>query len=146
MHRIRNTAALVSLILLLSACAVFAPRYDPVVGPATSQAYTLASQLLSQIDLGKYPDPSSFNGALDDYAAIDAQLATAEMRASALPVSTRIARGARDDLVSFIQGCRAQIRSLADQHRRFGFPTLIGATQPARISCDQAARAANALQ
>ena len=142
---IRKTM-IVGLALLLSACAVFAPRYDPVVGPETNQAYTMASQLLSQIDLGKYPDPSSFNGALDDYAAIDAHLATAEMRAASLPVSTRIARSARDDLVSFIQGCRAQIRSLADQHRRFGFPTLIGATQPARISCDQAARAANALQ
>jgi hypothetical protein len=138
--------ALAGLFLLLSACAVFAPRYDPVVGTQTSEAYTLASALLSQIDLGKYPDATSFPAALDSYAAIDARLATAEMRASAEPVSTGIARSARDDLVSFIQGCRAQIRSLADQHRRFGFPVAAGATAPARVSCDQAARAANAMQ
>jgi hypothetical protein len=137
---------LAGLVLLLSACAVFAPRYDPVVGTQTTEAYVMASQLLSQIDLGKYPDPASYRGALDDYAAVDARLATAEMRASGLPASTRISRSARDDLVSFIQGCRAQISSLADQHRRFGFPVSIGATAPARISCDQAARAANALQ
>lgn len=138
--------ALAGLFLLLSACAVFAPRYDPVVGTQTSEAYTLASELLSQIDLGKYPDPASFPATLDRYAAVDARLATAEMRASALPVSTGISRSARDDLVSFIQGCRAQIHSLADQHRRFGFPVAVGATAPARVACDQAARAANAMR
>lgn len=133
-------------LLWLASCATFVPRYDQTVGAQTAEAYRLASQLLAQIELGKFEQAASFNPAIDQYAAIDAHLATAELQASTLPVATRVSRAARDDLVAFIQGCRAQIRSLADQHRRFGFAQGIGATAAARISCDQAARAANAMQ
>ena len=129
----RRLLAAIALLWLVS-CAAFVPRYDATVGTQTTEAYRLTSELLSQIELGKFEQAASFTAAIDDYAAIDALLATAELQASTLSVATRVSRTARDDLVGFIQGCRAQIRSLADQHRRFGFAQGIGATAGSSMS------------
>lgn len=131
---------------LLGACALFAPAYDAEIGTRTNEAYAALAQLLSEAEYGKFRTSATFESALDRYAEVDAQLQTIALRAGALPVSTRRAGAARDLLVRQIEGCRSRVRTLAGIHQREGIAPGAGLTENAHVSCDLAARAANAMR
>jgi hypothetical protein len=132
--------------LQLSACTVFVPRFDPYVSEKTNSAYTEVAELLAAIDLGKYTMTDSFKDAIDKYASIDGKLAAASQRATMLNAPTGPSQSARDMLVRVIEGCRTQIKELASDHRTAGLQPNAGITQPVMVSCDQAARAADAMK
>jgi hypothetical protein len=137
---------LLPLIALLAACQLFAPAYDPEVGTRTSDAYTAVSQLMSEAEYGKFQDPASFTGVIDRYAQIDALLMTASASAGVLPTSAKPAEKARTLLVRQIDGCRDRVRAVAKIHKREGIAPNAGLTEDARVACDLAARAANAMK
>ena len=138
--------AMLLLLLLAGGCALFAPRYDAEVGNRASEAYEHVAQLLAEAEYGKFRSPETFAAAIDRYAEADALLATAAMRAAALPVSAGPAVKARELLVRQIEGCRARVKSLAAIHQRSGIAPDAGLTENAFVSCDQAARAATAMK
>lgn len=132
--------------LLLSACAMFAPRYDPTLDEKTSGAYELVARFTANAELGNYADRASYDVAAPQYAEAQAKLAVAQIRAEGLPVQGDRAATARGQLVSFIKGCSARLTSFATQHRKFGIEPDSGARQSMMVSCDQAARAAQAMK
>ena len=141
-------ARLLFLLLLvpLAACQLFSPPFDPNVGNPTTQAYQSAMQLVSEAEYGLFEQPASFAQAAPRYAAIDAQLAAAGLRAQAGDGgSSRLSRRAQELLVRQIQGCRTELRSLARTHRRAGIAPDAGLTEQVAASCDLAARAANGM-
>lgn len=137
---------LLPLIAFLAACQLFAPAYDIEVGDRTNDAYAAASQILSEAELGKFPTADTFPAALDRYATIDSLLNVAAASASQLPTGGKPAVTARDLLVGQIEGCRNQMRTVANIHKREGIAPDAGLTEAARVSCDLAARAANAMK
>lgn len=130
----------------MSACTIFAPRFDPYVSQKTNSAYTEVAELLSAVDLGKYIMPDSFKDAVDKYASIDGKLAAASQRVTKLNAPTGPSQSARDLLKRQIEGCRNQIKELAAGHKMAGLQPSTGITQPVMVSCDQAARAADAMK
>jgi hypothetical protein len=134
------------LLALLGACALFAPAYNPEVGTRTNEAYTAVGQLLSEAEYGKFTSPATFKDAIDRYASIDAQLATASATAGELPTAAKPARTARTLLVGQIESCRKRVKTLAGIHERAGIAPNAGLTEDARVACDLAARAANAMK
>lgn len=131
---------------LVSACTVFAPRFDPYVSEKANTAYTEVAELLSAVELGKYLTADTFKDAVDRYASIDGKLAAAEQRVITLNTPTKPSADARDLLLGQIKGCRKQVRELADEHKEDGLQPGIGRTQGVLVSCDQAGRAANAMK
>ncbi len=134
------------LVALLGACQLFAPAYDLEVGTRTSEAYMAVGQLMSEAEYGKFQDPASFDGVVDRYAQIDALLRTASASAGVLPTSAKPAERARVLLVGQIEGCRERVSTVADIHKRKGIAPDAGLTENARVACDLAARAANAMK
>lgn len=132
--------------LLLAGCAMFAPRYDPMLDAKTAGAYELVARFAANGELGTYADKASFADASPHYADAQAQLAVAQMRAASLETGGKGAAHARDLLVKLIRGCSDRITSFALQHKKFGIQPDTGATQPMMVSCDQAARAAQAMK
>jgi hypothetical protein len=132
--------------LLLASCAMFAPRYDAALDAKTSAAYEVVARLAANGELGNYADKSSYDAAAPQYAEAQAQLAVAQIRAGALPTEGSRASTARDQMVSFLKGCSDRVASFARQHKKFGIQPETGASQPMMASCDQAARAAQAMQ
>jgi hypothetical protein len=138
------------LILLLAvplaACQLFSPAYDPQVGNPTTQAYQGAMQLVAEAEYGRFSDPASFDEAVPRYAAIEAQLATAQIRAEAGDSgATRLSRHAARLLPGQIQGCRNQLKRLAQTHREEGIAPGAGLTGSVARTCDMAARSANGM-
>lgn len=138
--------ALLPLLAWLAACQLFAPAYDLEVGTRTSEAYTAVSQLMSEAEFGKFTDRASFEAVIDRYAQIDALLLTASASAGVLPTSAKPAEKARVLLVRQIESCRQRVRTVATIHKREGIQPDSGATENARIACDVASRAANAMK
>ena len=132
--------------LLLSSCAMFAPRYDPTLDQKTSDAFEIVARFAANAELGNYADKASYGDAAPQYAEARAKLAVAEIRAQGLPVQGERAATARDRLVSFIKGCGDRLTSFATQHRKFGIQPDSGTPQSMMTSCDQAARAAQAMK
>ncbi|HYJ29235.1 MAG TPA: hypothetical protein VEW25_02705 [Allosphingosinicella sp.] len=130
----------------IAACQLFSPPFDPNVGNPTTQAYQAAMQLVSEAEYGRFTEAASFTEAAQRYAAIDAQLATAKLRAEAGDGgSTRLSRRAQELLVGQLQFCRDQLKRLAETHREEGIQPAAGQTGSVRRSCDMAARAANGM-
>ena len=142
----RRALLLLFLLVPLSACQLFSPAFDPQVGNPTTQAYQAAMQLVSEAEYGRFTEASSFNGAIERYAAIDAQLAAAKIQAEGGDSgSTRLSRRAHELLPRQIQACRDQLARLAGIHRRSGIAPDAGLTGSVVASCDLAARAANGM-
>nr|WP_166180980.1 hypothetical protein [Altererythrobacter segetis] len=145
MH-LRKSFLLAMVCLSISGCTIFAPRFDPYVSEKTNSAYTEVAELLSAAELGKYAKADTFKDAIDKYASIDGQLAAAEQRVTLLNAPSRPSQTARDLLVRQIESCRTQVKNLAQDHRTSGIPPEAGRTGPVLISCDMAARAADAMK
>lgn len=142
----RRTLLLLLLLLPLAACQLFSPAFDPNVGNPTTQAYQAAMQLVSEAEYGRFRDRASFDEASQRYAAIDAQLAAAQLRAEAGDGgATRLSRRAQALLVRQIAACRDQLRRLAETHQEEGIAPRAGLTGSVARSCDMAARAANGM-
>jgi hypothetical protein len=135
-----------ALVLLLAACAMFAPRYDATLDLKTTGAYELVAGFAASAELGSYTEKDSFEAIAPQYANAQAQLAVAKLRAATLPTQGKAAEKARDLLVALIQGCSDRVGSFARQHAAFGIQPASGATEPMMISCDQAAKAAQAMK
>jgi hypothetical protein len=147
MRTIRTAIGAVMMSGLLSACAVFAPTYDPGLDQSTNAAYAGVSQILANADLGAYTDPASYATAQSQYVSTTSALSIAAMRAGSEPVASKgTGSKARDLLVGLIQGCRAQVLSLAAIHQRSGLKPGTGITQPVQVACDEAARAVGATK
>lgn len=144
--RDRVVVVLTASCLLLSGCTLFAPRFDPYVSEKTNTAYTGVAELIAAVELGKYADPASFAGAVDRYASIDGKLAAASQRATLVDAPTGASQTARDLLRRQIERCRTQVRDLADTHKELGLAPAAGATAGTMVSCDMAARAADAMK
>lgn len=134
------------LALALSGCALLAPPYDPLVDQKTSGAYESVAKLVAKVELGSFADKATFPANADAYADVQAGLTIAAQRAETAPTAGKVAEKARGLLVGLIKGCSGQVASLADQHKRLGVPAGVGATQPVMVSCDQAAKAAQAMK
>ena len=147
-RRLRPAVAMsLSILLCLPGCVSFVPRYDPVLDEKTTSAYEEIAQFLAEIELGKYENKDSFADASDEYAEIQGLLSVAELRAATLPVGQRgTAAKARDQLVSFIQGCKTSITTLSSLHKRLGLIAGAGTGAGAQVKCDEAARAARAMK
>ena len=112
---------LLLVVLPLSACQLFAPPFDPRIGEATTQAYESAMRIVSEAEYGRFETAASFDAAVERYAAIDAQLRAAAIRAEASdPGTTRLSQRAHALLPRQIEGCRTQLPRLARIHRRAG--------------------------
>ena len=142
---VRRAAALV-LLAALAGCTLFAPRYDPTLDQKITGAYQLVAGFAASGELGSYADKASYDATAPQYAEAQAQLAVARLRAENAPVQGKAAVRARALLGGLIQGCSDRIGSFAAQHRKFGIQPGTGATQAMMTSCDQAARAAQALK
>jgi hypothetical protein len=142
----RGRTLAAALALLLGACTVFAPRFDPLVSAKANGAFTQVAELLSAVELGKYESAQSFPAAIDTYAAIDGQLAAAAQRASLLDAPTGPSQRARELLQGHIDACRKQVMTLAQTHKRAGLAPNSGMTTGVLVSCDVAARAADAMK
>jgi hypothetical protein len=142
----RRTLLLLFFVVPLSACQLFSPPFDPQVGNPTTEAYQAAMQLVSEAEYGQFEQASSFAAAAPRYAAVDAQLAAAKIRAEGGDSgSTRLSRRAHELLPRQIQGCRDQLQRLAGIHRRAGIAPNAGLTGSVVVACDLAARAANGM-
>jgi len=144
-HGIR-TVWVASLALTLTACAVFAPPYDPVLDQKTTAAYESVAKLAAQAEMGLYQDKTTYPATVDTYATIQGGLAVAAVRAASAPVAGKRAEQARDMTVGFIKGCSAQVTGLATLHQTFGVVPNTGATQAMMVACDQAAKAVAAMK
>jgi hypothetical protein len=146
--RVARTFALsLVLALFVGGCALFAPAYDETLDQKSTSAYENVVKLLARVELGAFTDPDSYAEAEEDYATVLAELAVARLRADTLPVSNHgTAAEARSLLSTFIQNCATQVQELAAIHRSSGVQPQSGITQPIQVTCDQAARAARALQ
>lgn len=143
---VRRTLLLLFLVVPLSACQLFSPPFDPQVGNPTTEAYQAAMQLVSEAEYGRFEQSSSFADNAQRYAAVDAQLATARIRAESGDAgSTRLSRRAHELLPRQIQGCRDQLQRLARIHQRSGIAPNAGLTGSVVAACDLAARAANGM-
>jgi hypothetical protein len=143
---IRRTLLLLLLVVPLAACQLFSPAFDPQVGNPTTQAYQGAMQLVSEAEYGLFREAASFTQAAPRYAAIDAQLAAAQLRAEGGDTgATRLSRRAAELLPGQIQGCRNQLKLLATTHQEEGIAPSAGLTGSVRRSCDMAARSANGM-
>lgn len=138
--------AIVLIVALLTACQLFAPAYNADIGNRTNEAYMATGQLLSEAEFGKFQTADTFPATVDRYANIDALLATASASAGVLPTAAKPAERARALLVRQIEGCRARMKTLAKIHQREGIAPAAGLTADARVACDLAARAANAMK
>jgi hypothetical protein len=138
--------AVLAMALLLSACAMFAPRYDATLDTSTTSAYEMVARFAANGELGTYSDKASFAATSTQYADALAQLAVAKMRAATLLTQGSKALRARDLLTGMIQGCSDQVASYAKMHQAFGIQPASGATQPMMVACDQAAKAAQAMK
>ena len=146
LHKIPRIGIALALTLLLAACAMFAPRYDATLDQKTTGAYELVAGFAASAEMGSYTDKASFDGVASDYASAQAQLAVAKLRAATLTTQGKAAVKARDLLVGLIQGCSDRVGGFAAQHKAFGIQPATGATQPMMVSCDQAAKAAQAMK
>ncbi len=144
-HAIR-AASVAGLALVLSACAVFAPPYDPTLDQKTTAAYEGVAKLAAQAELGVYADKATYPGAINAYADIQGALAVAAVRAATAPTASKPAIQARDATVNLIKGCSAQVSGLAALHKAYGVVPNTGATTPMMISCDMAAKAVGAMK
>ena len=143
--RLLRRLALLGLIPL-AACQLFAPAYDPQVGNPTTEAYQQAMQLVAEAEYGRFADRASFDAAIPRYAAADALLAGAMIRAEAGDTGrTRLSRRAATLLPGQIKGCRDQLKTLAGIHQRAGIAPDAGLTGSVIVACDLAARAANGM-
>lgn len=143
---IRRSLLLLLLVVPLAACQLFSPGFDPQVGNPTTQAYQAAMQLVSEAEYGQFTDAASFSAAATRYAAVDAQLAAAQIRAEGGDAgATRLSRRAHELLPRQIQGCRDQMQRLARIHQRSGIAAGAGLTGSVVIACDLAARSANGM-
>jgi len=137
----------VCLVISLSGCALFAPAFDKVLADKSTSAFENVSRLAANIELGSYSEPASYTAASELYVDVQAELSVASLRAGTLPISGRgTSAAARDDLVGFINGCKAQVESTARLHRSEGLQPAAGASQSMLVVCDQAARAARAME
>ena len=142
----RRPLLLLFLFIPLAACQLFSPGYDPQVGNPTTQAYQAAMQLVSEAEYGRFTDRATFSEASVRYAAIDAQLAAAQIRAEGGDTgATRLSRRAAELLPRQIQACRDQLRRLAQTHQEAGIAPGAGLTGSVSRSCDMAARSANGM-
>ena len=132
--------------LLLPACTLFYPKFDPYVADRTAAAYEEISFLTSAIEFGKFADPASYADNVDRYIEIDSKLSAASQRVGAVSAPTGASEEARSLLKQQIEDCRARIRSLAVRHRDGGLQPNAGLTAPALVTCDQAVQAATALE
>ena len=143
--RLRHLLLLLCLVPL-AACQLFAPPFDAQVGNPTTEAYQQAMQLVSEAEYGRFTDRASFAEAAQRYAAADAQLAAARIRAEAGDTGrTRLSRRAATLLPRQIQGCQDQLKRLAGIHQRSGIAPDAGLTGAVVVACDLAARAANGM-
>lgn len=141
----RLSVALI-LPIALAGCAMFAPRYDATLDTATTGAYQQIAGFAAAAELGSYTDKASYQPTAPQYASALAQLSVAKLRASTLPTQGKAAEKARGLLAGLIQGCSDQLTSFAKMHQMFGIQPASGATQPLMVSCDQAAKAAQAMK
>ena len=145
LRRLRHVLLLLCLVPL-AACQLFAPPWDPQVGNPTTEAYRQAMQLVSEAEYGRFVDRASFPDAAQRYAAADAELAAARIRAEAGDTGrTRLSRRAAVLLPRQIQGCQDQLKRLAGIHQRSGIAPDAGLTGAVVVACDLAARAANGM-
>lgn len=143
---IRRTLLLLLLVVPLSACQLFSPGFDPQVGNPTTQAYQGAMQLVSEAEYGRFKEKASFDDVSQRYAAIDAQLAAAQLRAEGGDTgATRLSKRAAELLPRQIQACRDQLKRLAETHQQEGIAPKAGLTGSVVRSCDMAARSANGM-
>lgn len=143
---IRRTLLLLFLAIPLAACQLFSPGFDPQVGNPTTEAYQAAMQLVSEAEYGRFQEPASFASAIERYAAIDAQLRTASLRAQGGDSgATRLSRRAHELLPRQIESCRTELARLARIHQRAGLAADAGLTGNVVAACDLAARAANGM-
>ena len=143
---IRRTLLLLFLAIPLAACQLFSPGFDPQVGNPTTQAYQAAMQLVSEAEYGRFTTPASFSETAQRYAAVDAQLAAAQIRAEGGDTgATRLSRRAAELLPRQIEGCRNQLKRLAGIHRDTGIAPGAGLTGSVARACDMAARSANGM-
>lgn len=142
---IRRTL-LVLLAIPLAACQLFSPAFDPQIGNPTTQAYQAAMQIVSEAEYGVFRDRATFDEAAPRYAAVDAQLAAAQIRAESGDTGrTRLSRRAAVLLPRQIGSCRDQLKRLAETHQAEGIAPRAGLTGSVARSCDMAARSANGM-
>jgi hypothetical protein len=146
-RRVAAVATQIVMAISVSACLSFAPPYDSVLDDKTTAAYEHVSKLLAEVELGKYATPDSFAAATDEYADIQALLSVASMRAQTISARAGTpAETARNQLKSFVDGCKGAITSLSNLHKTAGLIPASGVTARAQVECDQAARAARAMK
>ena len=130
---------------LAMGCDVLAPAYDPDADRRMLGAYQEISGILAQADLGALSKPSSYPAEIPTYASIISQLETAKLSlggASAKPGSA--AARSQDALISVVNGCITEVKSLAGFHQASGIIPNAGITTPVRVACDAAVKAAQA--
>jgi hypothetical protein len=143
----RLLAALV-LAAILAGCSVsrIVPAYDHNLADALARAHTDVFRITACVELGLCASAESFVEQRENYIGAMSSLGTARALAGNLDAPSETARGARDELESFIVGCAAQLQALAGLHRAGRALPGIGLTQPVETACDQALRAAQAMQ
>ncbi|MEE4279409.1 MAG: hypothetical protein V2I82_13155 [Halieaceae bacterium] len=139
---------ILAIAVALTACStnLIVPAYDARLDTAVSSAHTAAAKITACIDLGLCATAESFAEQEANYIEAIANLKTAGLIAGSLPASNDTARASREDLVSFVDGCREQLVSLAQLHLAGQTKPELGMTQSVDVSCDQALRAAQAMK
>lgn len=142
----RLLAAVVAT-LVLAGCQTFAPAYDATLDTQMTTAFQGVARLAAEIELGSYADKATYDGATSEYTTIISSLTVAGLRADTLPVQAKApAEKARGLLVGLIKGCQTQVTTVAAIHKASGLAPGAGISAPMMVSCDQAARAAQALK
>jgi hypothetical protein len=140
-------AAMVAATLVLAGCQTFAPAYDTTLDTQMTTAFQGVAKLSAEIELGSYANASTYSGATDEYTTIISSLTVAALRADTLPVQAKApAEKARTLLTGLIKGCQTQVTTVAAIHKATGLAPGAGIGAPMLTSCDQAARAAQALK
>ncbi len=139
--------AVIAAVLLLAGCQTFAPAYDTTLDAQMTTAYSGVAKLSAEIELGSYVDPATYAAATSEYSNILGPLQVAALRADTLPVQAKApAEKARTLLVGLIKGCQGQVTAVAAIHKAAGLAPGAGISAPMMASCDQAARAVQALK
>ncbi len=136
---------LLVLPFFLLGCDALVPAFNADADRRVVDAYQQISEILAKADLGALTSKSSYQGELDTYASIISKLETAKLSIQGSgPTGNSPAASNNALLVSIINGCLSNVKTLSQMHQQFGIQPNVGATQPIRTACDQAVKAVGA--
>ncbi len=125
--------AIGAVLVLVAGCSRN-PQFQMANANRAYGAFSELYVLLAKAEIGAFRKPSSFAGAVDSYAEVMGGFEIGRLLGRDRPESTAALQGPVD-------GCIAELRSMAGMHRASGIDPDAPILQSVRSRCDTAALA-----